>query len=134
MGCSTVELASRLLRLERMDNKRFESAYSSLEHLFRTLEQTHQPDHPEIGWPVDIRRTGSMRQTWFGFYVYEFVHLFERATRELGAEVVLRGYLVHPERPKVPWSDLADYMDLKTKLEKSVIRPWNERREHRRAP
>ena len=122
VGCSSLELAGRLLRLERMA-PRFERTYPQFDRLLKTLEAGFDPSKPGQGWAVDVRRTGRQRQTWYGFYAFEFIALFASSLRALGADVVLRGYSVRRGRPKVSWEDLGEYHGFKQRVDDDVLGP-----------
>ncbi len=120
VGCSTVELAIHLLMITR-PVARFERHFREFERLFLALGRGYEPERPLQGWPVDIRRTGSARQTWYSFYVYEFLALFRERTREYAADTVLRHFRYHPEPPKVTWEQIPDYRDFKRRIDRRII-------------
>jgi hypothetical protein len=122
VGCSSVELAIHLLRIPR-PAMRFGAYYSHFYRLFLSLERYYDVDKPGSGWPVDIRRTGSARQTWYGFYVLEFIALLSEHTRQYASELILWDFRYYSDTPKVTWPHVANYLDIKERVDRHIIQP-----------
>jgi ATPase family associated with various cellular activities (AAA) len=122
VGCSSVELANCLLKIPRLA-LHFDKYQHFFDRLFSQLFKEFDIYEPERGWSVDIRRNGNARQTWYGFMVYEFVHLYAKRMSETAAMLILRGFRYTRDTPKVTWELLADYDGLKAQIESTVIRP-----------
>jgi hypothetical protein len=122
VGCSSVELANCLLKIPRLA-LHFEKYQQFFDRLFSQLFKEFDIYEPERGWSVDIRRNGNARQTWYGFMVYELVHLYAKRMSETAATLILRGFRYTRDTPKVTWELLADYDGLKSQVESTVIRP-----------
>jgi hypothetical protein len=122
IGCSSIELANCLLRIPRIA-KRFEQFYDCFDKLFIYLQRGFDPSNPERGWAVDIRRNGHYRQSWYSFYVFEFLGLFAGQIEAHAAQLILRGFQYGKEAPKYLWDQIADYDNYKERINNSIIKP-----------
>ena len=122
VGCSSIELANCLLRTPRLA-LHFEAFQPHFDKLFKYLSKEFDLLHPERGWSVDIRRNGSVRQTWYGFLVYEFVHLYSQLMSRESATLILRGFRYSRDTPKRLWADIGDYQRLKAQIETDILDP-----------
>ena len=122
VGCSSVELALCLLRNLRT-SKYFRQYVDNFNKLLSFLHLSFNESSPEEGWPTDIRRRDTGRQTWYGFMVFEFLKEISNRLRDLAAEDLLRDFERHEEAPEVKFDSLLDYLGYKKKLAEYFIKP-----------
>lgn len=120
IGTSSLELAIHLLRVTT-PGPLFEQYFANYDRVARLIEREFDSTDPLRGWPVDVRRPSVQRQTWYAFYVYEFLELFRARTRAYAANAVLSSFRYHPEPPSVTWAQLADFHGFKAKIQDGVI-------------
>jgi hypothetical protein len=123
VGCSSIELATCLLKLERV-----KSSFDLFADHFDRLFQHHSrasSSSPAQGWAVELRRDGNARQTWYGFFVYEFFSSLEGALRRQAAARIYRGFQYIPAGPApVSWQALGDFCGSRDRVGESIIGPW----------
>lgn len=122
VGCSSVELAMRLLQISRVEARLLEFCENYDKILLQIL-RGFDKEHPERGWPVDVRRNGNERQTWYGFFVYEFVTVYAQKLKSAAGDLVLRSFRYSTSRPKRTWSELYLYDEVRARVDRRVIGP-----------
>jgi len=127
VGCSSVEIALCLLGNSR-SNRYSEQYIDNYLRLFSTLRMSFKSTSPELGWPTDIRRKDSGRQTWYGVMVFAFISLLARQFRSLAAGGLLREFQHREGDPKVPFEKLRDYKGYVSVLKRAFIDPRLEAR------
>lgn len=122
VGCSSIELASCLIRIPRT-RKNFGQYFDNFDRLLTQLSRGFDFVHPERGWPTDVRRNGNSYQTWYSFLVFEYLSLMASSTREYAAEILLQSFNYRKSKPKLTWDRVGDYANFKQRLEKAFIEP-----------
>ena len=121
VGCSSVEIALCLLTNSRT-NAYAEQYIDQYVKLFTTLRLSFKS--AALGWPTDIRRRDSGRQTWYGMMVLAFISRLGKKLRELAAAGLLREFHRGDGKPKVSFSQLYDYKGYVRVLRRSFVDPW----------
>lgn len=122
VGCSSIELANWLLRTPRTAVN-FERFSPCFDRLLSYLERSFDRTKPTRGWPVDIRRHGDSRQTWYGFFALEYVWLLSCSIEAHAGNLIRRGFRSSKDVPKIAWDQLADYNGYKDKVRTLFIEP-----------
>ncbi len=125
VGCSSVEMALCLLRNSR-SNRYSENYIDNYLRLFKTLHMSFKTTSPGLGWPTDIRRRDSGRQTWYGSMVFAFISLLACKLRSLAAAGLLRDFQHREGAAKVPFDMLRDYKGYVNVLRRAFIEPRQE--------
>jgi hypothetical protein len=122
VGCSSVELMNHILRIDR-PAMRFSQFRDYFDRLFDLFFRARERSNPAKGWAVDIRRSESQRQTWYGCLVFEFIHLYAEGIKQHLGRQVIRDFRVKPDPPKLKWSQIGDYHEYKQRIDEHIIWP-----------
>lgn len=122
VGCSSVELARRLLRTKRIAKytKKYINNYVLL---LDYLLLGFNSESPESGWATDIRRKGNAKQTWFGIMCFDYIYLIAIHLREIAADILLEDFYKRDGKPPITFGTLLDYKGYKQRLENSIVNP-----------
>jgi hypothetical protein len=120
VGCSSVELASCLLKIPRT-RKNYGQFFDSFNTLLTQLSRGFDFKDPERGWPTDLRRNGDSYQTWYTFAVFQYLTLLTGNTSDYAAEILLQDFNYHKSKPKLTWTQIGDYDGYKERVQSAFI-------------